>query len=329
MPQVISYSFGIQKQLPFDTMIDISYVGNLASHQLDAINLNPIAIGAHFDPANADATVKGQPLPDNFYRRYPGFGSMTQYQFAAGSNYNSLQISAQRRFTKRLGFGAGFSFSKSLGLAETYNSTVSSYFDPRSYNYGPLPFDRSKSFVVNYAYDLPDPGKALRSRPVSAVLGDRTFSGIAAFVSGAPFTPGFSTTNSQDITGSSDGARITVIGDPTLDKSDKSFFRNFKQEAFALTPVGNFGNAGVGILRGPGVNNWDVSLAKRIPVGLGERRTLQLRATAYNAFNHTQFTSLNTVARFDPIGKQVNAQFGTFTAAAPGRSLSFALRFQF
>ena len=87
--------------------------------------------------------------------------------------------------------------------------------------------------------------------------------------SGAPLTPGFTTTVTQDTTGSSDGARITVVGDPRLDKSQKSFGRNFAQEAFALTRTGSFGNGGTASCV-VGLNNWDLSLNKRIPVGLGE-----------------------------------------------------------
>jgi hypothetical protein len=114
-----------------------------------------------------------------------------------------------------------------------------------------------------------------------------------------------------------------------LDKSDKSFSRNFNTAAFALTPVGSFGNAGVGILRGSGINNWDMALSKRIPVGLGEGRGLFFRAEAYNAFNHTQFSTIDTTARFNPAGTQVNPTFGWFTAARSARILSFALRFAF
>jgi len=329
-PSVINYSLGIQKQLPIASVIDIAYVGNVSRHNVQTRNVNPIPLFAQFDPANIDPTTKGQPLPNNFYRPYMGFSDINNYEFASSANYNSLQISVQRRMTKNFGFGASFTFSKALGVASSYGDSVSSYFAPRSYNYGPLTFDRSKAFVLNYMYNLPDAGKTLGNRYLSAITGGWTLSGITSFISGAPFTPSFSTTVAQNITGSSDGPRITVFSNPRLDKGQKSFSRNFRTEAFGLTPVGSFGNAGVGILRGPGLNNWDMSLSKRFPVGLGERRTLQFRFEAYNAFNHTQFTSLDTAARYNPAtGQQVNAAFGQFSSAGPARILSFALRFRF
>ena len=89
-------------------------------------------------------------------------------------------------------------------------------------------------------------------------------------------------------------------GHPTLPKSQTTLSRAFRTADFIVTAVGSFGNAGVGILRGPGVNNWDAALNKPIPLGRNERRTLQLWVEAYNVFNHTQFTTVNSAAQFNP-----------------------------
>jgi outer membrane receptor protein involved in Fe transport len=97
-----------------------------------------------------------------------------------------------------------------------------------------------------------------------------------------------------------------------------------------VTPVGSFGNAAPGLLRGPGLDNWDMAIKKQIPMHLGEGRFLSLRVEAYNVFNHTQFTAVNSAAQFNPVtGAQTNANFGAYTAAAPGRILSFSVRLQF
>ena len=66
-----------------------------------------------------------------------------------------------------------------------------------------------------------------------------------------------------------------------------------------------------------------------MPIGLGERRTLDFRAEAYNAFNHTQFSGVDSGARFDASGNQTNANFGAFNAARPARVIAFSLRFGF
>jgi len=304
-------------------------VGSQSRHLLQARNLNNIPMFSRFDPANADPTVRGQPLPADFFHPLPGIADLTTYEFAASGNYNSLQVSAQRRFHRGLSFGVAYTWSKALGVADAWTDNVSTYFKPREWDYGPYPFDRSHVLTLNYVYELPNVGVRLGGKPLAAVLDRWNVSGVTSFVSGAPFTPGFSTTYTTDITGSGEGARITVLADPRLPKSEKTFYRNFRQDAFALTPVSSFGNAGVSLLRGPGVNNWDIALGKRIPLGLGEERALQFRAEFYNAFNHTQFSGLDSGARFDQAGRQVNANFGAFTAARSPRIISFSLRLRF
>jgi hypothetical protein len=133
-------------------------------------------------------------------------------------------------------------------------------------------------------------------------------------MSGAPFTPGFSTTDGQDITGTpSESARIQVV-DPTAPPAER----------FRRPERGTFGNAGASILRGPGTNNWDLSLYRTLR--LPERKTLQLRFETYNTFNHTQFSSLSTSARFDPEGAQIDPLFLEPTGARSARRIQFALR---
>ena len=314
MPSTTSYSLGVQKELACGFLADVAYVGSISRHLLDQRNINPVPLFAEFSPANADATSKNSPLPDDFYRLYRGLSTINVYEFASNANYNSLQSSIQRRLAVRFGVGASYTFSKVLGVASAYSNAVSTYFSPRSYNYGPLSFDRSQVFKLNYSYDLPDPGHSLRSKgftgkSVSAVLGGWTFSGVTSFISGAPFTPTFTTTNSENITGSSDGPRITVVGDPSLPKSQQTIYRTFNTSAFVVTPVGSFGNAAPGILRGPGLENWDMALKKEIPFGRSEHRAVQFRAEGYNVFNHTNFTTVNSAAQFNPAtGAQTNHQ---------------------
>ena len=147
-------------------------------------------------------------------------------------------------------------------------------------------------------------------------------------ISGSPFTPGISTVDGADLTGSSEGARITVIGDPNLDKSERTFFRNFNTAAFARTPAGSFGNAGVNVLRGPGTNNWDINISKRVPL-FSEGRYVQFRTELFNAWNHTQFAGLYTTARFDAAGNQVDPNFGAYSSTRAPRTIQFSLRVAF
>jgi hypothetical protein len=76
------------------------------------------------------------------------------------------------------------------------------------------------------------------------------------------------------------------------------------------------------------VNNLDLALSKKFPVA-SEKRYLQLRWEAYNALNHTQYASLDTTARFDPTGAQVNARFGQVISTRTPRIMQGSLRFVF
>jgi hypothetical protein len=213
-------------------------------------------------------------------------------------------------------------------VASGDNSQLSSYFADRSWNYGPLPFDRSHVLVFNYMYAVPKVGSKVGFKPAEWVLDNWQISGITSFISGAPFTPGFSTTDGQDITGSAEGARITVVGDPNLSKDEKTFFRNFDTSVFHRTPKGSFGNAGVNILRGPGVNNWDIAASKRVPLG-SEQRFLQFRTELFNAWNHTQFSGLYSTARFNEAGEQVDPNFGAYSSARTPRIIQLSLKLFF
>ena len=123
-------------------------------------------------------------------------------------------------------------------------------------------------------------------------------------------------------------AALASSGNAILSKGDRTFNRNFNTAAFARPVKGTLGNGGYDILRGPGANNWDISLYRRFPLGT-EARYLQFRTEFYNAFNHTQFSSFDTTARFNPAGAQVNPQFGAFTTARDPRRIQFALKIVF
>jgi hypothetical protein len=88
------------------------------------------------------------------------------------------------------------------------------------------------------------------------------------------------------------------------------------------------GNAPLRPYRGPGVNNLDLNLMKNFPLG-SEARHLQFLAEFNNAFNHTQYQSVNGTANFNPAGQQVNALFGLVTAARAPRVIQLAIRLMF
>ncbi|MBI1895837.1 MAG: carboxypeptidase regulatory-like domain-containing protein [Acidobacteria bacterium] len=325
IPRVMNFSLTVERDIGFQTVVDAGYVGSLGRHLLWQRNLNAIPFGTNFMPSAIDPTTN-RPLPPNFLRPYPGYGNINIREPAGSSNYHSLQASANRRFSHRLQFGASYTWSKSLDYVSGDNTSVSALVPPRIWNYGLSSFDRTHVLKANWLYDLPEwkSGPA----PVKAVANGWQISGIYTASSGAPLPVGFSTVTAVDITGSpTDGPRIDVTGNPVLERGERSFDRFFDTSVFALPPVGSFGNAARTVIRGPGINNWDITALKNF--GWKERVRTQLRAEFYNVFNHAQYSALDTTARFDAQGRQVSTRFGQVTATRPGRRIQLALRIMF
>lgn len=171
---------------------------------------------------------------------------------------------------------------------------------------------------------------------VKFVFDNWQLSGTTSFVSGRPSGVSFSTVDGQDITGGGDGARVVILGQAQLDEKKEARLASgalgaiqwINPTAFGRPALGDFGNAPKDVFRLPGVNNWDVSFFKNFPF-FSEKRRLQLRWEIYNVLNHAQFNAVDSAARFDASGAQVNTRFGQVTAARPARVMQGSLRFTY
>jgi hypothetical protein len=326
-----NFSLGIQQQVQ-SWALEASYVGGVSTHLMASKDINPIPMYARFvdrNPQNADPTNRAVPLPDNFLRPYYGWGSINYRSNGYSSNYHSLQLAANKRYSRGLQMGVSYTFSKALGVADGDTSGISPYFNLKARNYGPLGFDRPHVFVANYIYDVPGLGKRLGNKALQYVFDDWQISGMTTLQSGSPFTPGFGLQSSEEWTGSAEGARVNVAGDWKLPKSERTFDRWFNTAAFTMPAKGTFGNAGVNIMRQPGVHNWDISITKKIPLG-SEERWLQFRTEMFNAWNHTQFSSAGTGTQFvNATGVNVSPTFGVLTGARDPRMIQLSLKLYF
>jgi hypothetical protein len=319
-------SLSVQHRLGWGTVVDIGYAGSLGRHIFWQRNEASIPFGANFDPRNADPTSPGTPLPPAFLRERVGYNDINIRDYSGTSHYHSLQVSANRRFARNLEFGASWTWSKAMTYVDSDFSNISTLISPRVWNYGLASFDRTHVLKINYLWSIP--GSPWGAPVARAILNGWQLSGISSFVSGQPLGVGFSLVQATDITGSpTDGARIFVLSNPILPKSERTFSRNFGTEVFRVPAIGTFGNAARTLIRGPGINNWDAALFKNFT--LREPLRLQFRWELYNVLNHTQFSDLDTTARFDARGSQVNARLGEFTAARPPRVMQLALRLLF
>ena len=326
VPRIMNFSMSVQQNIGWNTVVDVGYVGSLGRNQLWIRDLNPIPLGANFDPRNADPSNPTTPLTAPFLRPIVGYNEILMTEPAGSSSYHSLQVTARRRFAQNVQFGGAWTWSKALNYNNFDTNTVSALLPVRVWNYGLSVSDRTHNARIDWTWDIPSPKWS--NRVASYIAKEWQLSGISSFVSGAPLGIGFSTVTPIDITGTaSQGARVSVTGNAILPKSERTFSRNFRPEVFQLPERGTFGNSATTQIRGPGINNWDISLMKNLPIT--ERVRMQFRVEAYNAFNHTQFASLDTTARFDAQGNQVNSRFGEFLSSRAPRIMQFALRLYF
>ena len=337
-PVFYNYSLGIQRAIGFQAVLDVAYVGNLGRHLGQTFEENALPPGTRFRSAaaNQDPTNPGKPLPDNFLRPFVGLGSIPFTESGGTSNYNSLQISVTRRFTRGFSIGANYVWSKALDYTDATTGIALPAFAPRhAYSYGLASYDRDHSVVINWLWNIPGGSKLWDSVITRQVLDNWQISGIASFVRGQPYGINLNTSG-VDLTGGSDGPRALITGNPVLPHGKRGVLEYFNtsaiQEPAVNTPnsAGQYstfvGNAGKVVFRGPGTNNWDVALFKNIPIK--ERVTIQIRTEFYNLFNHPSFNSVDNEAIYSS-GAQVNGTFGELNGDAGTRQIQVSARISF
>ena len=312
----------IQREIGFNTVVDVAYVYNNARDGRQSLQINPIPEFAYANPANIFNNTE---INANLLRTgYPGMGSITETSDSLSSlNYNALQVQAQHRLRHGLQFGASYSFSKALGTQGWDN-----YHSQRAWFYGPLSNDRTHVLAINYSYNLPGPGSRLGV--VKHILDNWVVSGVTLFSSGAPVAPGCTSLSAgpanSDPSLSGGGARCQEIADPN--NFQHSFYTNFNTSAFTLAPVGTFGNIGLNILRQPFWSNWNVALQKVARIGKEGKYRVSARIEAFNVLNHTEFSTIGTTITL--LGAtNTNTQTGQYTATYSPRQIATTLRFEF
>jgi hypothetical protein len=325
VPHVGNYSFSWQQYVGYKVIVEAGYVGSASRNLLWRRNLNSIPTGTNFLPSSIDPTT-GRAYTTSFLRPIIGYNDVLLSEPASSANYNSGHITARRRLTRGVQLGLSWTWSKAMDFNDNDAEAISSLVNPRVWNYSLAGFDRTHMLRANWVWNLPK--TPFHAAALKQAFNGWQLSGIASFISGAPTSVSYSSTSGVDVTGTAtQGARIVVLSNPLLPKSERTFWHNFRTDVFAVPQQGTWGNAARYILRGPGVNNWDLSLNKEFPVR--DQMRFQFRAEAYNAFNHAQFTSMDTGARFDNTNKQINTALSQFTGARTPRVMQFALRFYF
>lgn len=348
-PYTYQYNVTFERGFGTDYVASLSYVGSRGRKLYAIEELNP-AYGTVFMPYPSFIPVAqqfgatNQAGNINARRINTDYGLGISQQVAAGNSwYNSFQANLQRRYSNGLLFQVSYTLSKSetdTGGTDT-NRGLLDRFD-RSFGKGLSPDDIPHRLVGSFVYDLPffkQSGNFLHT-----ILGGWSVGGIATFESGRPFSVG----NIDNTTGTGGGIiSFADLGAPyqNLDPRTNAE-REFNPDAFvnavcpatasptAFAACNRRGTSRLNQFRANnGVNNLDLILSKKTRLW-SESSNLELRFEAFNALNHTQFTTLNTnlnnIVRF-PDGT-INSEatsFGKFTAAREARVIQLGARISF
>jgi hypothetical protein len=325
-PMSSQYSLGVQQGIGPRAVLTVSYVGSQGRREnyYQAINLPPENL--------LPAMVQAGSL-NNEVVTYPGFGGIRNAINGANSSYNSLQTSLNGRVTHDLHLQVAYTLAKaddattSTGSGGDLENATNPYQGWR-YDWGPSVYDRRSVFFANFVYDVPI-FRNSGSRLMKATLGGWEFSGIVTEETGAPVNINVSGTTAASIIGNT-ATRPNITGSisypKTKDGQTVTWFNPSTFSAPACTVGGSgadcYGNAPFDALRGPGHNNFDLSLLKNF--AFTERFRMEFRAEAFNTFNHTQ---LQGNADTGGLGASYGSgNFGQITQAYDGRQFQLGLK---
>ncbi len=291
--------------------IEFNYVGNMGTHLLMRHNFAQ-AIG----PTAAEI-ASGNISPVALRKPYPNFGVFINSLWGGNSNYNSFNTKFERR-AGRMIFTTVYTWAKSIdnksaaaGIGQAETAGWQGFLDNHDIrrDRGQSAFSVDHRLVSSFVYQLPfgRGGRYLAdaSGVTEAIVGGWQVNGIVTFQNGFPYS-----VFARDIGGVLDTFgtnRSDVVGNPGGHNPTTAEW--FNTDAFAQPGPGAFGNSGRSILRGPGINNWDMAFFKNF--NITEHARLQLRLESFNAFNHTQWNT--------PVHNVTSPQNGQITSARDAR----------
>jgi hypothetical protein len=360
-PYMQQWHLSVERELPANSVFTITYAGSKGEKLYTFFNGNQAAP----DPNPNDATAPRRPVFATLIGA-PGRCALVTPQDCApvfdtgidwfrstgSSNYNSLQASLEKRFSKGLQFQASYTYAHSLDIASNANlgptqnnSDFRNFRDPQA-EYGNSDFDVRNRFVLNSIYELPlGHGKRFMGDAtgfMNQVVGGWQIASILSLSSGNWYTVLDADGNFANADGGAGGVSQrpdqvgdpnragTVPGNPTCVAPDRIHTPTawFNTCAFVDPPLGSFGNVGRNTIEAPGYKTWDFSAFKFFHTS--EKTDLEFRAEFFNLPNHTNFLFANSGPQNGNnatiLGTQ---QFGNLTAARPPRQIQFALKFSF
>ncbi len=352
-PYMQHWSLDLQQQLTSKTLVTVGYYGSKGTNLIGIVDINLLPPGTASKTqcatgANTTATAGATLVPCKqpgvpFFtaaaelildqiRPYRGYRAINIIQPRFNSNYHSLQISAQQRFSGDSQAGLAYTWSKNLTDSQTdRSSSPQNPYDLRS-EYGRAALDRRHIITGNFSYELP----FYKSQEgfIGKILGGFQTQGIVTYQTGLPFTAtvaGYDPAGIGFLGPSASGGRPNQIGNPNsgAPNSQEQFFNpaafqtNFTQTSGVPELPGD---ASRGSIHGPRTFRLDLTLSKNIR--FSESMRLQLRAESFNVLNTTNFSFFGASASSFNANPSLNS-FGRVTATRDPRTFQFGVKFYF
>jgi hypothetical protein len=340
IPYTEEYQVSLEREVAANTLLSVSYVGTQSHRLLVLVEANPgnpalclslsqvseVGSGSPtcgpFGESNVFTTAGGETINGTRGPLGPNFGSNTNQSSIGDSNYNALEVSL-RHASRSLQLFAGYTYSKSIDQSSSLGEEVNP-IDP-ALSRALSAFDIRHNFVVSYTYVLPLESLLHASNRWTSGW---ELSGIAHFASGFPVTLLNYGDNSL-IGAEPNGINNFGVDEPQfmpgplqLNKNPRNGRAYFNTGLFSLQALGTPGNSPRRFFSGPGLDNYDMALLKKLP--LAESKALEFRMETFNVFNHAQFYGPAAVD-----GNINGTTFGQVVSARPPRVLQAAVKFSF
>jgi hypothetical protein len=365
-PYMQHWSLDVQRQLTPKTIVTVGYYGSKGTNLIGLTEINSIAPGRALNSncinfynqtvrcqtegyvfrnagsntvivpnnPNRNLTNAAQQTTDililDQLRPYRGFRSIAMVQSRYDSNYHSMQVSMQHRFSGASQVNLAYTWSKNLTNSQNDRTTAPQNSYDIGSEYSRAALDRRHILSINYVYELPWFDK--QSGFVGKVLGGWQASGIVTYNTGLGFTP---VTSNFDPSGSgiinaNPTARPFILCDPNAN-APHTREQWFDTSCFLPNPAATadtaalgyqniFGDAQRNIIEGPATTRVDFTLTKNIR--FGERYRLQLRGEVFNIFNKTNFRTFSSL-------NITSSLFGVIGGARDPRTMQFGAKFYF
>lgn len=280
--------------------------------------------------------------------------TMLTNKSAGLSDSHQLQVTLDKRYSHGVSFRFAYTLAKTIDLSSGFRARSGGYTDPFNprIDRGLADFDATHRLVFSGSWELPISRPFRKMMFMKKITEGWQVNAIASFQAGTPFSLFTNNDNSfsgqfldrpnligkiktidprkvssfsgaaANCSGQSPNAAGNITGNFYIDPTAFDCFYNFDANFLPLLPLGSiasFGDLGRNTIRGPGINNWDISFLKKIK--LSENKAFEFRGEMFNAFNHAQFLNPDT-GGFD-------GTFGQISQTRGPRLVQFALKFYY